>query len=90
MENYLSDFSIDVVKTARQIFHFPHSSDILFTQLDLNYVEKMMKSMMIEGTSLTPTLKRNSFLPKYKIMINIIHRCFLGLLESWDQVSQQQ
>lgn len=42
--------------------------------------------MMDNGTP----LKISSFLPKFKLMINMIHMCYLGLLGSYDEVSTNQ
>lgn len=78
-----------MVKTVRKIFQLLHQDELLFIELEPQYVEATMNKIMDEGTLLIPTLKMRSFLFKDKMMINIIHICFLGLLGS-DQVFTHQ
>lgn len=64
--------------------------ELFYTKLDPLFVEDVMRMMMEDDDPIAPTLKRAWFLPKYKLMINIIHRFFYGLLGSFNQVSVNQ
>lgn len=75
---------------ARRIFKFPQRDELLYIELNHLLVEDVICHMMEDGAPLTPTLKRFSFLPKFKLMISILYLCYLGLLGSFDQVFANQ
>lgn len=79
-----------MVKTVRRIFKLPYQGELLYTQLDPQYVEGTMQMMLEKCIPLTPTLKISSFLSKYKLMISIVHQCYLGLLGLLNQVYANQ
>lgn len=68
----------------------PHRGELLYTELDPMFVEDVMGMMMENGSLSTPILNKALFLSKFKLMINIIHQWYFGLLGSFDQVSKNQ
>lgn len=83
-------FDIDVVRIVRRLFSLPYKGDLLYTKINPIFVEGIMRRMMEEDSPSTLMLKRALFLPKYKLMINILNRCYFGQLGSFDQVLANQ
>lgn len=83
-------FNIYVIRTAMRIFKLLHRDELLYTELDPLFGDDVIRRMMEDGIPLTSILKRSSFLPRSKLMITILHHCYLRLLGSFDQVSTNQ